>query len=93
MKRFVVLALLLILAGFALEGGTYGTRDLMSLKSQVREERERISRLRIEVDSLAREARALKSDPVRQEREARELYGMIRPGERLYQVVAKDSAP
>lgn len=92
MKRAAVLMVLLVLAGFAIEGGTYGTRDLMALKAQVRDERAKIARLRIEVDSLARDARALKNDPVRQEREARELYGMIRPGELLYQVVPKDTA-
>lgn len=79
------------MAWFALEGGTYGTRDLLNLKRQVSDERARISVLRHEVDSLARLERALKRDPATQERAARELYGMIRPGETLYQVVT-DSA-
>jgi len=34
----------------------------------------------------------LKTDPATQERYARELYGMIRPGETLYQVVPRDSS-
>jgi CheY-like chemotaxis protein len=34
----------------------------------------------------------LKSDPATQERVAREVFGMIRPGEILYQVVPRDSA-
>lgn len=92
MKRAVLLVAMLGLLGFALEGGTYGTRDLMGLRAQVREQKVRIARLRIEVDSLSRIERALKTDPVTQERVAREVYGMIRPGEILYQVVPRDTA-
>jgi cell division protein FtsB len=44
------------------------------------------------VDSLARVLHSLKTDAATQERVARELYGMIRPGETLYQVVPVDSA-
>jgi cell division protein FtsB len=91
-KRVVLVVVLLGLAGFALEGGTYGTRDLLALKRQVREEKERIARLRIEVDSFARIERALKTNAVAQESVARELYGMIRPGEILYQVVPRDTS-
>ena len=80
------------MAGFALEGGTYGTRDLLNMKKQARDERERIAALRHEIDSLSRLERALRTDPATQERYARELYGMIRPGETLYQVVPKDSS-
>jgi len=76
----------------ALEGGEYGTRDLLELKRRTREEHERIAELRHEVDSLSRLDRALRTDPVTQERVARELYGMIREGELLYQVVPRDTS-
>jgi cell division protein FtsB len=75
------------------EGGEYGTRDYRALKRQVRAEQERIAQLRRELDSLQRVEHALKTDPVTQERVAREVYGMIRDGELLYQVVPADSAP
>ena len=91
MKRIALTLVVLALFGFALEGGTYGTRDLLALKAQVRDEQDRITRLRREVDSLARIEHALRTDPATQERVAREVYGMIRPGERLYQVVPRDS--
>lgn len=91
MKRAVLVLVLLGLAGFALEGGTYGTRDLLALRRHVRDEKDRIARLRIEVDSYARIDRALKNSAVAQESTARELYGMIRPGEILYQVVPMDT--
>ncbi len=83
---------MLVLTGFALEGGTYALQDQLSLRSRVRVEQEKIAQLRHELDSLNREERALKTDPVTQERVARELYGMIRPGELLYQVVHPDTA-
>ena len=88
---FGVLAVL-AMALFAMEGGEYGTRDLLKLKAQVRGERDSIVSLRSQVDSLTRLEQAMKSDPATQERVARELFGMIRPGELLYQVVPADSA-
>ncbi len=77
---------------FAVEGGEYGTVDLLKLKAQVRGERDSIVSLRSEVDSLTRLELAMKTDPATQERVAREVFGMIRPGELLYQVVPADSA-
>ncbi|HWO90126.1 MAG TPA: septum formation initiator family protein [Gemmatimonadales bacterium] len=78
---------------FALEGGTYGTRDLLALKREVRQQNERIATLEREIDSLRTLRDKLTSDPATQERYARELYGMIREGERLYQVVGADRRP
>jgi cell division protein FtsB len=80
------------MVAFALEGGEYGTRDLLALKRQIRDEQGRIAELRLELDALTRLGRALRTDPATQERYARELYGMLRPGERLYQVVPADSS-
>ncbi len=91
MKRLLIALVVLAMVAFALEGGEYGTLDQLRLKRQVRDEQANMARLRRELDSLARLERALKTDPVTQERVAREVYGMIRPGERLYQVVRPDS--
>ncbi|MEK6610035.1 MAG: septum formation initiator family protein [Gemmatimonadota bacterium] len=88
----VIGAVVLAMAGFAIEGGEYGSRDLFALKNKVRREREEIARLRHDVDSLVRMGHALKTDSVTQERVAREVYGMIRDGEKLYQVVPMDTA-
>ena len=79
------------MAAFAVQGGEYSTLDLWRLGRQERREQDAIVRLRGEVDSLTRVQRALETDPVTQERVAREMYGMIRPGELLYQVVPPDS--
>ena len=57
----------------------------------MRQAQDSIARLRVVADSLAQVEHALRTDPVTQERVARELYGVIRPGEILYQVVPADS--
>ncbi len=91
MNRALAVLAVLGMGYFALQGGDYGIGDLLAMRRQVRDERARISRLRHEVDSLARYDRALKTDQATQERVAREVFGMIRPGEILYQVVPRDS--
>jgi cell division protein FtsB len=81
------------MAAFAAQGGEYGATDLLTLERRRDAERDLMARLRHEVDSLARLERALRTDSASQERAARELYGMLRPGEILYQVVPSDTAP
>ncbi len=92
LKRLLGGLAVAVMAGFAVEGGEYGTLDLLKLKAQVRAERDSIVSLRTQVDSLSRFEKALQTDPATQERVAREVFGMIRPGELLYQVVPADSA-
>jgi cell division protein FtsB len=87
-----VAALVAAMAGFAVWGGEYGTGDLRALRRQVRDERARIGRLRLEIDSLEQVERLLRTDSATQERVAREVFGMIREGELLYQVVPPDSS-
>ena len=90
-KRVLVGLVMLGMVGFAAEGGEYGTLDLLRVRGRVQREQAAIARLRNELDSLARVEQALTTDPATQERVAREVYGMIRPGEILYQVVPADS--
>jgi len=52
-------------------------------------ERARVAALRIELDSLAKLAHDLETNPLVQERVAREQFGMIRDGEVLYRVVPR----
>jgi cell division protein FtsB len=90
-RRLLVAAVLAGMAWYAVQGGEYSTTDLLALRRQVRAERDSIARLRLELDSLRREQRALATDPAVQEREARQRYGMLRPGEILYEVVPRDT--
>lgn len=71
---------------FAIQGGEYGTLDLIRQKRQQ-------SRLAREIDSLTRVVDSLKAykqrvlnDPATQERIAREEFGMVRGREVLYRI-------
>jgi cell division protein FtsB len=75
---------------FGLAGGEYATWDWWQLRSELGAERAALDSLRIEIDSLAIEARLLERDPAAQERVARERYGMLRPGEIMFQVELPD---
>lgn len=77
----VVLVLVAVLAG------EYSTVDWLQLRSQLEQERDSVETLRVQVDSLARVARSLETDPATQERVAREQFGLIRNGEILYRIV------
>lgn len=82
----MLLAVLVAGLTFGAFGGEYGTFDWWELKQRVGDERAAIERLKLQVDSLGREAEAIERDPATQERVAREQFGMIRPGEILYRV-------
>jgi cell division protein FtsB len=70
-----------------IQGGEYSTLDWLELRSERAREKARIEALRGEVDSLRAEAIAVETDLEVQERIARELYGMLRDGEVVYQVL------
>jgi cell division protein FtsB len=76
-----------VLAALAFQAGEYGTLDWLELRRHLAQERRAVRALEIELDSLARRARALEADPVAQERAAREEFGMIRRGEILYRLL------
>ena len=77
------------LLALAAWGGEYGTADWITIRRQLADERAHVATLRIELDSLAKLATDLETNPVVQERVAREQFGMIRDGETLYRVVPK----
>jgi cell division protein FtsB len=72
-------------AAFAVQGGEYGTFDLLRQRVRRAAVRAQIDTLQHQVDSLARLAHAIETDPAVQERIAREEFGMVRgPKEILY---------
>jgi cell division protein FtsB len=77
---------------FAIQGGEYGTLDLLKLRREVAAEQGKVALLKHALDSLGREAMAIEHDPRVQEHVAREKFGMIRRGELLYKLVPADSA-
>ena len=72
---------------FALQGGEYGTLDLLQLRREEAAEQANVQRLELLVDSLTKAAVAIELDPRTQERVARERFGMIKKGEFLYRLV------
>jgi cell division protein FtsB len=91
--RWAALAALAFALYFALQGGAYGTTDLLQLRSEEEQEEAEVARLRQVVDSLERAARAIEHDPRTQERVARESFGMIKKGEFLFRLVPGDTLP
>jgi len=73
---------------FAVQGGEYGTRDLLLQRTRKARLTSAIDSLQRVVDSLRRYKRRLETDPVLQERIAREEFGLVR-GEKelLYRLV------
>jgi cell division protein FtsB len=78
---------LLVALYFALQGGEYGTLDLLQLRKEEAAEQGKVERLTRVVDSLEHAAASIERDPRTQERVARERFGMLRKGEFLYRLV------
>lgn len=87
--RVAGLVAAVLLAVFALWGGEYSTVDWLTMRRQLAEERATVAALRLELDSLAKTAHDLETNPAVQERAAREQFGMIRNGELLYRMVPR----
>ena len=76
-RAVIALAALGVIA-FAVEGGEWGTLDLVRQKSRLARVRHEVDSLTREVDSLKKYKQALLTDPVLQEKVAREEFGMVR---------------
>ena len=82
--RIVVKAILVVGAvAFAVEGGEYGTSDLVKQRVHERRLRAEIDSLSRAVDSLSRYKRRVETDPKLQERIAREEFGFVRGNKEL----------
>ena len=86
-RRLLVAAGVLAALAFAIEGGEYGTRDLMRQKERRARLALAIDSAQHVVDSLKRYRKRLETDPALQERIAREEFGLVR-GEKeiLYRI-------
>ena len=82
--RVILLVVALGALYFAIQGGEYGTSDLVTQRMEKRRLLSTIDSLEREVDSLKKYRKAVESDPATQERIAREQWGMVRSGEILY---------
>ena len=82
--RLILYALAAGAVYFAIQGGEYGTSDLVRQRIEKRRLTATIDSLAREVDSLKKYRKAVETDPKTQERIAREQWGMVRAGEILY---------
>jgi cell division protein FtsB len=93
-RRFVLPTLVGAAAYFAIFGGEYSLLDLWRLQRQHERELAELKRLQDSLAVLRARVDSLERDPALIERLARERYGLIREGERLYLFAEpSDSAP
>ena len=93
-RWFIAIALVVVAAYFALFGGDYGYFEVRRLERDRQAELAKLQELRVELAKLRTHTDSLEHDSATLERLAREKYGLIRKGERLYRFVdsAKGSA-
>ena len=77
-KRLVTAVVILAVVAFAIEGGEFGTTDLIRQSRERKRVTRAVDSLQHIVDSLKRYANAVEHDPAMQERIAREMFGMVR---------------
>lgn len=63
---------------FAVQGGEYGTTDLFRQRARMQRLQHEVDSLQHQVDSLGRYKLAIATDPLVQERLAREEFGMVK---------------
>ena len=89
-RRILFWCVVLAAIVFAVQGGEWGTDDLLAQRSRTARLRAQIDTLKREVDSLARVKKSIETDPTVQERIAREEFGMVRgTKELLYRFTTK----
>jgi cell division protein FtsB len=77
-RRLVLGALGVAALTFAVQGGEFGSLDLLRQKREKARLQASIDSLQKVVDSLKRYDNLVKTDPATQERIAREVFGMVR---------------
>ena len=82
--RVALGALAIAVVSFAVQGGEYGSTDLLDQKRKLARAQAVVDSLQHRVDSLAAYRKLVETDPATQERIAREEFGMVKPGEVLY---------
>ena len=91
-RTIVKVALIAGAIAFAVEGGEYGTSDLLEQRTRERRLRVEIDSLSRVVDSLTRYRRRVETDAKLPERIAREEFGFVRGNkELLYRFAEPDT--
>ena len=78
LRRLLFGSLIFLFVLFAVQGGEFGTTDLMSQRTRRARLLREIDSLQRAVDSLQRVKKSIQTDPAMQERIAREEFGMVK---------------
>lgn len=92
-KGWILLPLLGVAGYFAVFGGEYSWLQLRRLERERQAQEKAVQATRQEVKALRARADSLERDSLAVERLAREKYGLIRNGERLYRFADGATAP
>ena len=92
MKRVAWGVAALAVLVYAIEGGEYGTSDLLTQRDRKAALEHNVELLADDVDSLRAELKAVTTDPVRLERMAREEWGMVRGEKELLYRMRTDTS-
>ena len=90
--RLALIAAAIGVSVFAVQGGEFGTLDLLSQTKRIAKLEITVDSLQHAVDSLKRYRKRLDSDPVLQEKIAREEFGMVRGTKELLYRFAEPQA-
>lgn len=82
-KRAALIVAALAVATFAIQGGEWGTLDILSQSRRMARLETAVDSLQHVVDSLRVYRKRIDSDPALQERIAREDFGMVRGNKEL----------
>jgi len=93
LKQLLIAAAVVAALVFAVQGGEYGTRDLMRQRARRTALVATIDSLQYIVDSLRRYKTRVETDPVLQERIAREEFGLVRGEKELLYRFAEPLSP
>jgi cell division protein FtsB len=91
--RVVALSFFVGAVAFAVQGGEYGTVDLLRQRRQIARERAAVDSLEKAVAQLKTMKKAVESDPATQERIAREEFGMVRGDKEILYRFTDPAAP
>ncbi len=92
-KAWILLAVLAVAGYFAVFGGEYSWLQLRRLQRERQAQQKAVQATRQEVKVLRARADSLERDSLAMERLAREKYGLIRNGERLYRFAPGATPP
>ena len=92
-KQLLVAAAVISALVFAVQGGEFGTRDLLRQRERRKVLVSAIDSLQRIVDSLKRYKKRVETEPALQERIAREEFGLVRGNRELLYRIAEPAPP